>query len=828
MIIGAKTSSPLSPDQLYSRCDPQSLPFATTDEVKNTQGVLGQARAMEATRFGLGIRRPAYNLFVHGPEGTGRHSTIREILDQRAAAEPVPSDWCLVNNFVDAHRPTAIELPPGQGLRLRDAVARLVDELKSAIPSAFEAEDYRTRREAIEETFKERQEVVFAELQERAGQKNITLLKTPVGLALAPVKGDEVINPEAFAKLPEAERNKLEADLELLQSDLQEIIRQLPQWDKERREDIRELNREVTRYAVGHLLDALESDFKLFPAVVNYLAALKTDVIENADIFIARGTENAGQQAMVVAAAGHAEADLAQRYEVNLLVDNALCTGAPVVYEDMPTYANLVGRIEHIAEMGALITNFSMIKGGALHRANGGYLLIDAYKLLTQPYAYEGLKRALISGFVKIESLGQVLSLVSTVSLEPEAIPLDLKIVLIGAPRLYYMLHQLDPEFADLFKVSVDYGPDMDRDEESTATYANVIAGLATKEKLKAFDAGAVARLIEFSAREADDSKKLSTRLGQVVDVMREADYWSEKSSDRTVTAEDVQTAIDTRIRRVDSLRERSHEMITRGIKLIDTDGSRVGQINALSVMSLGGYSFGGPSRITARVRMGKGQVVDIEREVELGGPLHSKGVLILSSFLSGLYALDRPLSLSASLVFEQSYGGIDGDSASSAELYCLLSALSGLPIKQCFAVTGSVNQKGEVQPIGGVNEKIEGFFDICKARGFSPGQGVLIPASNICHLMLRADVVEACTNGDFAIYAVETIDQGVEILTGVQSGVADDKGVFPEGTVNALVETRLRDMADDLRNYSRPPESHNASHDDSHDKMSDGKKADD
>ena len=807
MTIGAKIPKPLSPDQLYRVCDPQSLPFTNTEEAKNTQGVLGQARAMEATRFGIGIRRPGYNLFVHGPEGTGRHSTIREILDQRAATEPVPSDWCLVNNFADTHRPTAIELPPGQGLQLRDAVARLVDELKSAIPSIFEAEDYRTRREAIEEAFKERQEVVFEELQERARQKNITLLRTPVGLALAPIKDDTVINPEEFAKLPEAERKELEANLELLQSDLQEIIRQLPEWDKERREEIRELTREVTRHAVGHLMDALEDGFKQYPAVVNYLEALKADVIENADIFIARSGENAGQQAMIAAAAGHAEADLARRYEVNLLVDNSLGTGAPVVYEDMPTYANLIGRVEHIAEMGALITNFGMIKAGALHRANGGYLMIDAYKLLTQPYAYEGLKRALMSGSLKIESLGQVLSLVSTVSLEPEAIPIDLKIVLVGAPRLYYMLHQLDPEFADLFKVSVDYGWDMDRDDESTAAYANVIAGLASKEKLKAFDAAAVARLIEFSAREADDQEKLSTRLGHVVDVMREADYWSQKNSDRTVTADDVQTAIDARIHRVDALRERSHEMITRGIKLIDTDGEQAGQINALSVMSLGGYSFGGPSRITARVRIGKGQVVDIEREVELGGPLHSKGVLILSSFLSGRYALDRPLSLSASLVFEQSYGGVDGDSASSAELYCLLSALSGLPIKQCFAVTGSVNQKGEVQPIGGVNEKIEGFFDVCKARGFSPGQGVMIPASNVCHLMLRADVVEACRTGDFVIHAVETIDRGVEILTGVQSGVADDKGVFPEGTVNALVDARLRGMADDLRNYSKPPE---------------------
>jgi lon-related putative ATP-dependent protease len=795
---------PLPADSLYTRCDPETLPFVTTDEAASSGGVLGQARAMEATRFGIGIRRPGYNLFVHGPEGTGRHSTIREILDQRAAGEPVPPDWCLVNNFADPHRPVAIELPPGHGLNLRDALARLVEELKSAIPAVFESEDYRTRREAIEEAFKERQEVAFEDLQERARQKDITLLRTPVGLALAPVLDGNVIKPEEFAKLAEEKRQEIEGNLEVLQTDLQEIIRQLPEWDKERREQIRDLNREVTRYAVGHLMDALYAEFTDFAAVINYLDALKADVIENADIFMAGSGEGAGQQAMIMAAAGRAEADLSRRYEVNLLVDNSRCKGAPVIYEDMPTYANLVGRIEHMAEMGALITSFGMIKAGALHRANGGYLMIDAWKLLSQPFAWEGLKRALNSGTVRIESLEQVLSLVSTVSLEPEAIPIDLKIILVGPPRLYYLLHQMDPEFADLFKVSVDYGHDMARDAESTSAYANVIAELVKKEKLKAFDARAVARLIEYAARDADDSEKLSTRLGQVVDVMREADYWSEKDSARAVTAEDVQTAIDARIRRVDSLRERSQEAITRGLKLIDTDGLQTGQINGLSVMSLGGFSFGGPSRITARIRIGKGQVVDIEREVELGGPLHSKGVLILSSFLSGRYALDRPLSLSASLVFEQSYGGIDGDSASSAELYCLLSALSDVPVKQALAVTGSVNQKGEVQPIGGVNEKIEGFFDICKARGFAPDQGVLIPASNVCHLMLREDVVAACRNGDFAIHAVETIDQGIEILTGRESGTADDSGAFAEGTINWLVETRLRKMADDLRNFAR------------------------
>ena len=509
MALALSIPTPLAPDQLYSRCDPAALPFESTEGADAFNGVLGQDRAMEAAQFGVGIRRPGFNLFVHGPEGTGRHSTIREILDLRAASEPVPSDWCLVNNFADPHRPVAIEMPPGQGGRLRDAVARLVEELKSAIPSIFESEDYRTRREAIDEAFKDRQEIAFEDLQKRAQSHNIALLRSPVGLALTPMKDGEVMPPETFAELPAEERKQFEDALEILQSKLQETIRHLPEWDKERREQTRELNREVTRHAVGHLMDALRDEFEDYSAVINYLDSLETDVIENAHTFTAQQqSDTTVPQSFMTASSGAKDSASTRRYEVNLLVDNARSEGAPVVYEDMPSYANLIGRIEHIADMGALITDFGMIRGGALHRANGGYLLIDAYKLLSQPYAYEGLKRALTAGSVRIESLGQVLSLVSTVSLEPEPIPIDLKVILIGPPRFYYMLHQLDPDFADLFKVSVDYGWDMERDGENTAAYANVIAGLAEKEKLKAFDAGAVARLIEFSAREAQDSER--------------------------------------------------------------------------------------------------------------------------------------------------------------------------------------------------------------------------------------------------------------------------------------------------------------------------------
>ncbi len=796
----------LTPEQLYTTCDPETLPFARTDEAEGFTGVLGQDRAVEAVQFGIGIRRKGYNLFVHGPESTGRHSTVREFLDRRAAEEAVPSDWCLVNNFEAPHQPLAIELPAGRGVIFRDDIATLLEELGTAIPSVFEAEDYRARRQAIDEAFKERQEEAFDTLQERAREFDIALVRTQMGFALAPMKDGDVIAPEAFKDLDEAARDKFEADLEVLQKELQETVQQLPIWDKERRERIRDLNREVTMYAVGHSIDALREAYDEFPRVTEYLTALQGDVVSNADAFMS--SEDGGSPLQALAAMKQPrETDVTRRYVVNLLVDNAHTVGAPVVYEDMPSYANLIGRIEHISQMGALVTDFGMIKAGSLHRANGGYLLIDAYKLLSQPYAYEALKRAITAGSVRIESLGQVLSLVSTVSLEPEPIPIDVKVVLIGPPRFYYMLNQLDPEFADLFKVSVDYGWDMPRRDDNTAAYANLIATLAAKEDLKTFDAAAVARLIEFGAREADNAGKLSTQMGHVADVMREADYWSRQAGNGVVGPADVQAAIDARIRRVDALRERSHEAITEGLKLIDTDGAKVGQINGLSVLSLGAFAFGGPSRITARVRLGKGRVVDIEREVELGGPIHSKGVLILSSFLGGRFVPDRPLSLSASLVFEQSYGGVDGDSASSAELYALLSALSDTPIRQCFAVTGSVNQLGEVQAIGGVNEKIEGFFDICSTRGLSGEQGVLIPASNVRHLMLRADVVDACRAGQFQVIPVATVDEGIEILTGKPAGARDGEGLFPAGSINQLVEQRLSDMAEDLRKFGQSPD---------------------
>jgi lon-related putative ATP-dependent protease len=795
----------LPPDKLYTRCDPAKLGFETTREVEEFTDTLGQERAVEALRFGVGIRREGYNLFAFGPPHTGKYSVIRTLLDARAAEMQAPPDWCYVNNFDAAHRPRALRLPPGTGVKLRAQMERLVDDLKSTIPTAFESDEYRARRQVIDQEFKERQESAFEELQKQATEKSVALIRTPTGLALAPTYEGDVIRPDVFEKLPEEQRATIEHDMEELQKQLQEAMRLLPQWEKERRDKVRELSREVTSFVVAHVMDALRAEFSELGEVIEYLNAVEHDIIENFDSFVERREEAPVLIPGLPIPQGQGEGAYLRRYRVNVIVDNSSREGAPVVFEDHPTQPNLVGRAEHVAEMGTLITDFGLIKPGALHRANGGYLVLDARKLLTQPFSWDALKRALRSREMRVESPGQMLSIVSTVSLEPEPIPLDLKVVLIGERLLYYLLCQYDPEFEDLFKVAVDFEEDMDRDAGATRNYARLIATLARKSELHPFDAAGVARVIEHSARLAGDAEKLSAQVDRIHDLLREADYWAGEGGREVVTERDVQAAIDAQIRRADRLRERGLEAITRGTILIDSEGERVGQVNGLSVISLGNYAFGRPTRITARVRLGRGEVVDIERKVELGGPLHSKGVFILEGFLGARFAVDRPLSLSASLVFEQSYGGVDGDSASSTELYALLSALAQAPIKQSFAVTGSVNQHGEVQAIGGVNEKIEGFFDVCKARGLSGEQGVLIPISNVKHLMLRQDVIEAVESGQFRIFPVETIDQGIEILTATPAGERAGDGLFPEGTINRRVEDRLIALAEKRRSFGRP-----------------------
>ncbi|MBC7905628.1 MAG: AAA family ATPase [Rhodospirillaceae bacterium] len=782
--------APLAPELLYRVCDPTQFAFTTTAELPDTEEPVGQDRAVESIRFAIGMRHRGFNLFALGAEGTGRRSLVMQYLTQAAARQPVPDDWVYVHNFTESHRPRALKLPAGRAMGLKKDMDWLVEELSVALPAGFEADEYRAKKQVLEDDFKARQEEALGAVGQAAKEQGVALVRTPVGLALAPMREGEVLSPEDFKLLPDDEQVSFKADMEALQETLEVTLKQVPRWERETRAKVHELDQEVVSIAIEHLMDELTDRYSDLPEVLEHLLAVADDIADNAGDFLASDDEEDDDAKREGGESG------IRRYRVNVVVNNNATCGAPVVHEDHPTQPNLIGRVEHFAHYGALITDFNLIKSGSLHKANGGYLVLDARKLLLNPYAWEDLKRALKARELRIESPGQSTGMMSTVTLEPEPIALDIKVVLIGDPELYYLLSHHDPEFAELFKVAADFDWRMDRSDDNIMGVARSIATLVRKEDLRPLDRGAVARAVEQSAREVEDADKLSTHMASLADLVREANYWAGQDGAQVISADHVQQAVDASTYRQDRVREHMLEEISRGIVHIATDGTALGQINGLAVMELGRFAFGKPSRISARVSLGKGDVVDIEREVDLGGPMHGKGVLILTSFLSGRFGTDMPLSLEASLVFEQSYGGVDGDSASSTELYALLSALAEVPIRQGFAVTGSVDQNGRVQAIGGVNEKIEGFFDLCVARGLTGSQGVLIPATNLSHLMLRRDVVEACRQGRFAIYPIETIDQGIALLTDVPAGEKDARGDYPAGSINRKVQARLAAFA--------------------------------
>ncbi len=791
----------LSPEQLFRTCDVNLFDFETTASLPDLTEVIGQPRAVEAIRFGIGMRGQGYNMFALGPSGAGKSTTIRQFLVQEAARQPVPDDWCYVHNFKQPDKPRALRLPAGMGTALRKDMKQLIDDLKIRIPAAFESEDYEAHKQEVERQLRETQERILASLRRQAEARGLTMLKTPSGIAFAPVAKGQILNPEQFQQLPPEMRNKIEQDMAAMEAELQAAVRDIRQAEKQAMEQVRQVNRQVAAVAVGQHISELRDKYAQWQQVADYIDAVGEDVVENvADFQPAERGEQPAPSGMLPFFVPHEPSF--QRYEVNVIVDHAATQGAPIVVEDNPIYQNLVGAIEYKATMGALVTDFTLIKPGALHRANGGYLILDALTVLQKPLAWEALKRALRTRQITVEALAREYSLMTTASLEPEPIPLDVKVVLLGEPMLYYALQGADPDFGELFKVEVDFAGEVERTPENCALYGRFVATVTRREGLRPFHRSGVARVVEQASRLLENQDRLSIRFRTIVDLVREADYWASQRGSTVVEAIDVQQALDKGTFRADRVRERTLQEIVNGTMLIDVRGEKVGQINGLSVSGLGGFSWGQPTRITARTRLGHGTVVDIEREVALGGPLHSKGVLILSNFLAARYTPEEPLSLSASLVFEQSYGGVDGDSASSAELYALLSDLSGVPIKQSIAVTGSINQKGEVQPIGGVNEKIEGFFDVCRLMegGLTGEQGVMIPRTNVRHLMLRPDVVEAVRAGKFHVWAVSTIDEGIEVLTGTPAGARDETGQFPEGTVNRRVEDRLRYLAERAR----------------------------
>lgn len=765
----------LAPEQLARRWPAEAFDFETTESLEPLDAALGQHRALEALELAVGVAQPGFNLFVLGAPETGRFEATLRRVRQLAAGLPAPDRWCYVNNFHDPVRPVALRLPGDTGARLRDDMRQLVEELRSAIPAVLESDEYRSRVEQIEAHFASLQEQAFGELVEEAQRQGIALLRTPAGFSFAPAREGEVMPHEEFEKLPPSEKERIAQAIRALQERLERILRQAVGWRREHRDEMKKLNREVTTFAVGHLVDDLVRKYVALPGVVAYLEAVAKDVVENADIF--RATPESAQ-------AQQMQADglpPLRRYQVNLLVEDE-AAGAPVVSEENPTFQNLIGRVEHVARFGALMTDFGLIRPGAMHRANGGYLLLDARKLLMQPLAWEALKRTLLTREIRIESPAQQYGLISTVSLEPQPIPLDLKVVLFGDRMLHALLQAWDPEFVELFKVDADFEDDIVIDDASLPTYARLIGSLARDAKLPPLEADAVARMIEHAARDAGDRDRVTLHVHRLRDLVAEAAYHAGRERRDRIGRRDVQAALDARRERTGRVRRRLQERILEGTILIDTAGAQPGQINGLSVYLMGENAFAQPTRITATTRIGEGNLIDIQREASLSGSIHSKGVMILSAFLASRYAARQAFALNASLAFEQTYGPVDGDSASLAELCAILSSLAGIPIRQAWAVTGSVDQSGNVQAIGAVNEKIEGFFEICAARGLDGRQGVLIPASNVRHLMLRDEVVQAVREGRFAVHAVASVDEAIRLLTG-----RDD--------VEAVVRARLAEL---------------------------------
>jgi len=788
----------LTADQLWSPCDPAIFDFETTDSLPGEVVIIGQERAVDAIDFGVGIASFGFNIYALGYTGTGRTTTLRTYLDRIAAGQPVPADWLYVYNFADPNRPNAISLPPGTAMQFRRDMQELVSDLQREIPRAFESEDYEKQKESIVREAQEKRNEAFVHLEHRVNERGFTVLKTAMGLGIAPVLNGQVLTPEAYQQLDEGTRKDIEAHQEKLQSEMAETMRGIRDLEKATKHRLDEFDREIAGFAVTHLIGDVKEKYGEMEELPEYLEAVQADIVDNVEGFKAPGDEPA--EGLAATMRPRQTEALLNRYTVNIIVDNSQCTGSPVIFEANPTYANLIGRIEHRAEFGALVTDFSMIKAGCLHRANGGYLVVEMSGLLANPLAWEAMKRAIKNSSIRTEGMGAQLQMVSTLTLEPEPIPLDLKVLLIGDPMTYYMLHQYDEDFRKLFKVKADFGARFDRKPAACQHYAQFVAARCHEEGLLPFEREAVARVVDYGTRLAGHQKKLSTRFGEIADLVREASYWAKRRGAGQTTGEDVQKAINQGIYRSNRAEEQIQEMIDEGSIHVDVEGEVIGQVNGLSVLSLGDYEFGKPSRITVRTYTGRTGVVSLDREAKLSGRIYDKGLLTLSGYLGGKYALDTPLSLSASISFEQLYDEIEGDSASSTELYALLSSLSNLPIKQGFAVTGSIDQHGNVQPIGGANEKIEGYFLTCKHKGLTGEQGVILPEQNVVNLMLRDDVRQAVDDGQFHIYPLRTVDQGIEILTGVPAGELQEDGTYPEDSVHGLVAARLEEIAANLK----------------------------
>lgn len=787
----------LGVEDLYRCCDEHELPFGTTAELPPLTGTIGQERALNAIDFGLSLDSSGFNIFLLGENGTGRKSTIRSILEKQSLTKPVPSDWCYVYNFRNSDAPVAIALKPGQATLFQKDMEELVKTLRIEIPKVFESKEYEKQRSRIAEEFQKRQRDLFSSLEEEAQSKGFSIRKTVSGLLIVPVKKTgEPLTEEEFEALDAETKKKIEEIGKMLQEKLDDVVRAVREGEKLLKELLLKLEREAALSAVGHLIDDLKMKYRANDRITAFLDDVREDALAHLDDF--KTTEESAPPFPFMKMPK--TEPTFTRYVVNVLVNNGESRGAPCVFESNPTYYNLFGSIEHRFQYGVAMTDFSMIKAGSLHRANGGYIVIDVLDLLRNLFSYDALKRAIRNKEIKIEDVWEQYRLISTTTLKPEAIPLDVKVILIGSPYLYYLMYNLDEEYRELFKVKADFDNRMERSAENIRKYALFVAMLCREESLPPFDRSGVAKIVEYGSRLSDHQEKLSSRFSEVADLVREAVYWARKAGSQVVSSSHVGQALNEKTYRSNRIEERLREMTAEGVLIVETSGGKVGQINGLAVLSLGDYSFGKPSRITARTYIGKAGVVNIERETKMSGRIHEKAILILTHYLGSRYAVKKPISLSASITFEQLYDMVEGDSATCAEFYALISSIAGVPLRQDLAVTGSMDQNGVVQPIGGVNEKIEGFFDLCRLRGLDGNHGVIIPRRNVKNLMLKKEVTDAVRDGLFSIYPIDTVEEGIEILTGMAAGEPGEDGTYPEGTVNHRVMQRLTEIAEALR----------------------------
>lgn len=786
--------------ELRHETDPAEFPFKTTADLGLKEEVIGQARAVHAIEFGLSIKNHGYNIFVSGIPGTGKNSIVKSLVKRISRDKPTPDDWCYINNFRDPDRPLSIKLPPGKGGEFRRDVEKFIEYMQNEIPKVFDAKEYEEQKSKIIEEAEKAKEVLFAEAANRALGLGFQLTIRRTGIVKVPLWKGKPLTPEELEKLTAEQKHELEDHEKRVDAEIRDFLAKARQLDKEAHEKIHELNRRVAHFAMGHQLDDLREKYRVNPRIPEFLADVEEDILGNLREFLGQTQE------MPIPVEGMDRASFLDRYKVNLIVDNAETSGGPVVEEANPTYSNIVGRIERKSRFGAFYTNFMLIRSGSVLQANGGYLLLNALDVLRSPFTWEALKRIIKKNEVKIEDLYELYGF-GTGGIKPEPIPVSLKIIMLGSPWLYYLLYYYDEDFRDIFKVKSDFDTRTASSSDEKMRYANFIANMVKNDGLLPFDRSAVAGVVDYAARLAEKRDKLSLRFSDLTDLVREASYWAQRAGSGAVLAEHVDKALDEKVYRANLIDERMQELFTEGTIMVDVEGSVVAQVNGLSVYEIGDFAFGKPSRITSRVYLGKSGVIDIEREAKLAGRIYNKAVLILSSYLAGAYAHDKTFSVSATLAFEQSYGEVEGDSASAAELIALLSGIAETPVRQNIAITGSISQKGEIQPIGGVNEKIEGFFSVCKNRGLTGDQGVIIPQLNVKNLMLKKEVVGAVREGKFRVYAVRTVNEALEILTGLPAGERRTDGTWPEGTFSFLVDKRLREMAKKLKSDDKGEE---------------------